>query len=52
MRKEDSKEQSIQQEKMELNASMNELFFQVERQETQIRELNRVIAELGMKNTG
>lgn len=47
MRKEEAKEQVVLQEKLELNASMNELFFQVERQDTQIRELNRVIAELG-----
>ena len=47
VRKEEAKEQVVLQEKLELNASMNELFFQVERQDTQIRELNRVIAELG-----
>jgi hypothetical protein len=35
------------QEKAELNAMLNELAFQVERQDTQIRELSRVIADLG-----
>lgn len=40
----------IIQEKMELQATLNELAFQAERQDTQIRELTRVIAELGTIN--
>lgn len=48
-RKEDLKEEMIIQEKMELQATLNELAFQVERQDTQIRELTRVIAEIGNK---
>jgi hypothetical protein len=46
-KKETLKEQMIQQEKMELQAMLNELAFQAERQDTQIRELTRVIAEMG-----
>lgn len=46
-RKELLKEQMIMQEKMELQATLNELAFQAERQDTQIRELTRVIADLG-----
>jgi uncharacterized coiled-coil protein SlyX len=44
--KETMKEQMAIQEKMELQAMLNELAFQAERQDTQIRELSRVIAEL------
>lgn len=44
--KETLKEQMLQQEKMENQAMLNELAFQAERQDTQIRELTRIIAEL------
>lgn len=47
MRKDALKEEMIIQEKLELNATLNELAFQVERQDTQIRELSRIIADLG-----
>jgi hypothetical protein len=46
-RKEVLKEQLLIQEKMELQATLNELAFQCERYDTQIRELTRVIAEIG-----
>jgi optic atrophy 3 protein len=46
-RKEDLKEQMAIQEKMELQATLNELAFQAERQDTQIRELTRILAEIG-----
>lgn len=32
---------------MELQATINELIFQVQRQDTQIREMARVVADLG-----
>lgn len=35
------------QEKLELQATINELIFQVQRQDTQIREMARVVADLG-----
>jgi Optic atrophy 3 protein (OPA3) len=44
--KETMKEQMILQEKMELQAMLNELAFQAERQDTQIRELSRIIADI------
>lgn len=46
-RKETLKEQMIHQEKLELIATLNELAFQAERQDTQIRELTRILAEIG-----
>jgi hypothetical protein len=45
--KEHLKEELIMQEKAELQAMLNELAFQAERQDTQIRELTRIIADLG-----
>lgn len=45
--KEHLKEQMIMQEKAELQAMLNELAFQAERQDTQIREMSRIIADLG-----
>lgn len=45
--KEHLKEQMILQEKAELQAMLNELAFQAERQDAQIRELTRIIADLG-----
>lgn len=45
--KEQLKEQMMLQEKAELQAMLNELAFQAERQDTQIRELMRVIADMG-----
>lgn len=44
--KESMKEQMVIQEKMELQAMLNELAFQAERQDTQIRELTRIMADL------
>ncbi|CAO1425689.1 unnamed protein product [Diamesa tonsa] len=44
-RKETLKEEMVLQEKYELVATLNELAFQVERQDTQIRELSRILAE-------
>lgn len=46
-RKEALKEDMALQEKLELHATLNELAFQAERQDTQIRELTRILAELG-----
>lgn len=46
-RKEALKESMIIQEKLELHATLNELAFQVERQDTQIREMSRLLAEIG-----
>lgn len=46
-RKEDMKEVMAQQEKLELIATLNELAFQAERQDTQIRELTRILADIG-----
>lgn len=48
--KEHLKEQLILQEKAELQAMLNELAFQAERQDAQIRELTRVVADLGNYN--
>lgn len=48
--KESMKEQMVIQEKMELQAMLNELAFQAERQDTQIRELTRIMAELHSKS--
>jgi optic atrophy 3 protein len=46
-RKEAMKEDMIIQERMELQATLNELAFQAERQDTQIRELTRILADIG-----
>lgn len=46
-RKETLKEEMVVQEKLELQALLNELAFQAERQDTQIRELTRMLAEIG-----
>lgn len=46
-RKEAMKEEMAIQEKAELQAMLNELAFQAERQDTQIRELTRILADLG-----
>lgn len=46
-RKETLKEEMVLQEKLELQAMLNELAFQAERQDTQIRELTRVLVDLG-----
>lgn len=48
-RKETLKEEIVLQEKLELQAMLNELAFQAERQDTQIRELTRVLVDLGEK---
>lgn len=47
-RKESLKEEMAYQEKMELQATLNELAFQAERQDTQIRELTRILADIGL----
>jgi optic atrophy 3 protein len=47
-RKEAMKEEMVIQEKLELQATLNELAFQAERQDTQIRELTRILAEIGI----
>lgn len=47
MRKEDNREDMVLQEKLELQSTINELIFQVQRQDTQIREMARVVADLG-----
>lgn len=49
-RKETMKEEMALQEKLELQAMLNELAFQAERQDTQIRELTRVLLDLGEKS--
>lgn len=49
-RKETMKEQMAHQEKLELLATLNELAFQAERQDTQIRELTRILAEIGKRD--
>lgn len=46
-RKEALKEEMIVQEKLELQSLLNELAFQAERQDTQIRELTRILADIG-----
>ncbi|XP_055585826.1 putative OPA3-like protein CG13603 isoform X2 [Uranotaenia lowii] len=51
VRKEASKEEMVLQEKLELQSTINELIFQVQRQDTQIREMARVVAELESKNS-
>ncbi|XP_065080881.1 putative OPA3-like protein CG13603 isoform X1 [Ochlerotatus camptorhynchus] len=51
VRKEDMKEDMVMQEKLELQATINELIFQVQRQDTQIREMARVVADLESKSS-
>lgn len=46
-RKETMKEEMAIQEKLELQSMLNELAFQAERQDTQIRELTRLLADIG-----
>ena len=46
-RKETLKEEMALQERLELQALLNELSFQAERQDTQIRELTRILADIG-----
>lgn len=48
-RKETLKDEMVLQEKYELQATLNELAFQAERQDTQIRELTRLLADLRKK---
>lgn len=45
-RKEALKEEMTIQEKAELNAYINELAFRIERQDTQLREMERMIGSL------
>lgn len=51
VRKEANKEETVIQEKLELQATINELIFQVQRQDTQIREMARVVADLESKSS-
>ncbi|XP_058814078.1 putative OPA3-like protein CG13603 [Topomyia yanbarensis] len=51
VRKEANKEEMVIQEKLELQATINELIFQVQRQDTQIREMARVVADLESKSS-
>ncbi|XP_058467969.1 putative OPA3-like protein CG13603 isoform X1 [Malaya genurostris] len=51
VRKEANKEEIVIQEKLELQATINELIFQVQRQDTQIREMARVVADLESKSS-
>ncbi|XP_053680118.1 putative OPA3-like protein CG13603 isoform X2 [Anopheles nili] len=51
VRKEANKEEMVLQEKLELQATINELIFQVQRQDTQIREIARVVADLESKSS-
>ncbi|EAT44039.1 AAEL004554-PC [Aedes aegypti] len=51
VRKEANKEEMVMQEKLELQATINELIFQVQRQDTQIREMARVVADLESKSS-
>ncbi|XP_058060776.1 putative OPA3-like protein CG13603 isoform X1 [Anopheles bellator] len=51
VRKESNKEEMVLQEKLELQATINELIFQVQRQDTQIREMARVVADLESKSS-
>jgi optic atrophy 3 protein len=46
VRKDILKEEMIIQEKLELQSTLNELIFQVERQDTIIREMSRTVAEV------
>lgn len=45
--KEAKKEEAILMEKKELVNTINDLALQLERQDAQLREINRVVAELG-----
>lgn len=45
--KESKKEEMVLQEKAELRQTLCDLQLQLERQDSQMREMNRVIAELG-----
>lgn len=51
VRKEAAKEEIVLQEKLELQSTINELIFQVQRQDTQIREMARVVADLESKSS-
>lgn len=51
VRKEATKEEMVLQEKLELQSTINELIFQVQRQDTQIREMARVVADLESKSS-
>ncbi|XP_055615568.1 putative OPA3-like protein CG13603 isoform X2 [Toxorhynchites rutilus septentrionalis] len=51
VRKESMKEEMAIQEKLELQATINELIFQAQRQDTQIREMARVVADLESKSS-
>lgn len=46
--KEAKKDELILQEKLELNNTISDLALRLERQDAQIREMNRVVADLGI----
>ncbi len=48
--KEAKKEELILMEKKELVNTINDLALQLERQDAQLREINRVVAELGKRS--
>lgn len=48
--KETKKEEATLQEKRELTNTINDLALHLERQDAQIRELNRTVADLGIKS--
>lgn len=46
-KKEDIKEEKGLQEKIQLSNTINELHFQIERQDAMLREMTRIVADLG-----
>lgn len=52
MNKESKKEEQVLLEKRELNNYISDLALQLERQDAQIREMNRTLAEVGMCTMG
>lgn len=48
--KEAKKEEATLQEKRELTNTINDMALHLERQDAQIRELNRTVADLGIKS--
>lgn len=47
LKKEAKKEENLKLEKAELTNRMAEISFRIERQDTQLREISRVVSELG-----
>lgn len=46
-KKETLKEETLVQDKIQLINTLNELTFHIERQDAQLREMSRVVADLG-----